>query len=416
MSPALAIRRAMEATRANTLRLFASIDDADFRHQAHPDFSPVGWHLGHIGVTEGYWILQQCQGEAPRSAFYDSFFTPTDNPKPNRVHLPARGEMLDYLATIRESVLTFLARTEFPAAHPLLGEANIFNMLLQHEEQHNETILLILRLLAAERHDAEHPHALNPPILLPPDATRPALIEHAMVHVPAGPLLMGSDERGTTLDNERPRHVVAVGDFEIDRYPVSNREFLRFVLAGGYECPQWWSAEGWRWRVQQRITQPLYWRQAATGEWLEIGDGSVAPLELDRPVMHVSWYEAEAYARAVEKRLPTEAEWEKAARCGVLAMTGYAWEWTSTWFHPYPGFVAHPYVGYSVPYFDHRHRILRGGSWATHAWATLSHVRRPTFRNWYQPGVRAVFAGIRCARDRAGGEVNEAPPATEGLH
>jgi ergothioneine biosynthesis protein EgtB len=387
----------MEEARAKTLRLFANVDAADFRRQIHPDFSPVGWHLGHIGVTEGYWILQQCQGEASRSPFYDSFFTPTDNPKPNRVHLPTRAEILDYLATIRESVFAFLADAEFPAVHPLLGDANIFNMLLQHEEQHNETVLLILRLLAAERYDVGRPNTLDLPVLLPPQVQRPALDRGEMVRVPAGPFLMGSDDRGTTLDNERPQHVVEVSDFAVDRYPVSNREFLQFVMADGYERAQWWSVEGWQWCRQQQITHPLYWRQALDEEWAEVDKDTVAPLVLERPVRNVSWYEAEAYARSVGKRLPTEAEWEKAARCGVLAMTGGVWEWTSTWFHPYPGFAAHPYAGYSVPYFDNQHRVLRGGSWATQ-----SHVRRPTFRNWYHPWVREIFSGIRCAQDVTG--------------
>ncbi|NOT55948.1 MAG: ergothioneine biosynthesis protein EgtB [Deltaproteobacteria bacterium] len=399
----------MEETRARTLRLFANIDDAEFRRQAHPDFSPVGWHLGHIGVTEGYWILQQCKGEASRSAFYDSFFTPTDNPKPNRVHLPTRAEILDYLASIQESVFAFLENTEFPAAHPLLGDANIFNMLLQHEEQHNETILMILRLLAAERLDARQPLTPHHPALLSSDISAPN--EHEMVSLPAGPFLMGSDNRGTTLDNERPRHVVAVNDFEIDHYPVSNREFLQFVIRGGYGNSQWWSTEGWRWRTQQRITHPLYWRQSATGEWMEIGGDAVAPLALDRPVMNVSWYEADAYARFARKRLPTEAEWEKAAQSGLLAMTARVWEWTSTWFHPYPGFVAHPYAGYSVPYFDNQHRVLRGGSWATQP-----HVRRETFRNWYHPWVRTVFAGVRCARDCAREPVHADSSLSEDLH
>jgi ergothioneine biosynthesis protein EgtB len=402
MNTGTIIRQAMEEARAHTLRLFADVDEADFRRQVHPDFSPVGWHLGHIGVTEAYWILQRCKGETSPSAFYDAFFTPTDNPKPNRVNLPPREEILDYLSTMREQVFSFLAQAEFPADHPLLREANIFNMLLQHEEQHNETILLVLHLLAAERYDAERQLSRwswlrnyeSPSYALPPRAHEAVSERGETVFIPAGPFLMGSNDRGTTLDNERPQHMVEVGDFIIDQYPVNNREFLRFVMAGGYHKPEWWSGEGWQWRTRQQIEHPLHWRQPQAGEWVEIERDATSSLALARPIRGVSWYEADAYARWIGKRLPTEAEWEKAAVSGVLTMTGWVWEWTSTWFHPYPGFTAHPYQGYSIPYFDNQHRALRGGSWITRP-----HVRRPTFRNWYAPWVREIFAGIRCAQD-----------------
>jgi ergothioneine biosynthesis protein EgtB len=385
-----AIRKTMEEVRAHTLRLLASINEADFFRQIHPDFSPIGWHLGHIGVTEAYWILQQCKGEASLSVSYDVFFSPTDNPKPNRVNLPSRAEILDYLLTVRERIFSFLAHANFASDHLLLQEANIFHMLIQHEEQHNETMLLIVRLLAAERYDAGIPHSHR----LGLRESEPAVEKGEMVLVPAGPFLMGSNHRSITLDNERPQQVVEVGDYLIDRYPVTNLEFLQFVIAGGYDIPQWWSGTGWQWRERQQIQHPLYWRQQASGGWAEIGMEAVSPLALEQPVMCVSWYEADAYARFMGKRLPTETEWEKAAACEALAKIGCVWEWTTTWFQPYPGFAAHPYPGYSMPYFDNQHRILRGGSWATRP-----HVRRRTFRNWYHPWVREIFAGFRCAQD-----------------
>jgi ergothioneine biosynthesis protein EgtB len=455
MSGSAEIRQQLEEVRENTLRLFTQVNEVDFRRQIHGEFSPLGWHLGHIGVFEAYWVLQQCQGEPTPLAAYDHFFSPTDNPKAERMNLPARPEILAYLQTVRERVFVFLERSDLSSGRPLLKDARVFHMLIQHEEQHNETILLILHLLAADRRElslssataegrSENPCRPQPygkpshPSLLPPEERKIPLSADNMVLVPAGPFLMGSSQEADTLDNERPQHWVYTEKFLIDRYPITNGEFLNFMMNGGYYDRSWWSVEGWRWREQNNIKQPLYWRKRRGEQWVEVGLGQTQPLESERPVMCVSWYEADAYARFVGKRLPTEEEWEKAVSwdpelerkrlypwgerkpdvrtCnfntheggttpvgqyqvgsspyGCYDMMGNVWEWTSTWFHPYPGFAAYPYEGYSVPYFDRQHRVLRGGSWATRR-----HIVRSTFRNWYYPWVREIFAGFRCAKD-----------------
>lgn len=402
-------RQRMVEARAYTQALFATIDPEDFCHQAHDEFSPVGWHLGHIGVTEGFWVLQQCQHAASLSPEYDAVFSPLDNPKENRVNLPAAHEIFAYLDAVRDRVFAFLERGDWPDSHPLLGDGRLLNMLLQHEEQHTETILLILNLIAARRFDAGDGRSFSaqavPRRSPPPQAGRTT-----MVRIPAGAYSMGSDDSAYTLDNERPARQVRLEEFWIDPTPITNADFLEFMDAGGYQNPAWWSQQGWRWCEEWHITHPLHWRSGnGQGRWLEVDPFGVAPLDPARPVRCVSWYEAEAYARSVGKRLPTEAEWEKAAWWDAeqhaataqsdllaprLGMLGGVWEWTHTWFHPYPGFQAFPYDGYSVPYFDQHHRVLRGGSWATRR-----HVLRSTFRNWYHPGMRAVFAGFRCAKD-----------------
>ena len=402
-------RQRMVEARAYTQALFATIDPEDFCHQAHDEFSPVGWHLGHIGVTEGFWVLQQCQHAASLSPEYDAVFSPLDNPKENRVNLPAAHEIFAYLDAVRDRVFAFLERGDWPDSHPLLGDGRLLNMLLQHEEQHTETILLILNLIAARRFDAGDGRSFSaqavPRRSPPPQASRTT-----MVRIPAGAYSMGSDDSAYTLDNERPARQVRLEEFWIDPAPITNADFLEFMDAGGYQNPAWWSQQGWRWCEEYHITHPLHWRSGnGQGRWLEVDPFGVAPLDPARPVRCVSWYEAEAYARSVGKRLPTEAKWEKAAWWDAeqhaataqsdllaprLGMLGGVWEWTHTWFHPYPGFQAFPYDGYSVPYFDQHHRVLRGGSWATRR-----HVLRSTFRNWYHPGMRAVFAGFRCAKD-----------------
>ena len=429
------LRQQLEEVRERTLRLCARVNDVDLRRQIHSDFSPLGWHLGHIGVTEAFWILQRCKGESSLSVAYDRLFTPTDTPKPERAHLPAREEIISYLRTAREQVLSVLTCADFSSDHPLLRDARIFNMLLQHEEQHQETMLLILRLFAAERYDAS-----SSPVSGEGWGERgvASSSDRDMVLVPAGLFRMGSDDVALTLDNERPQHEVFVPAFLIDRYPVTNAEFLRFILAGGYHECAYWSPAGWQWREQNAVEHPLYWREAGKSAWVEIGLGQARPLTPRHPVQCVSWYEAEAYARWTGKRLPTEEEWEKAASwdgeraerhsypwgedaptaltcnfdaypegttpvdqrpagrspAGCFDMLGNVWEWTGTWFQPYTGFTAFPYEGYSLLYFDRQHRVLRGGSWATRR-----HVLRSTFRNWYQPWVREIFAGFRCAKD-----------------
>jgi len=452
MNHVVTIRQQMEEARDQTLRLCTRVNDVDLRRQIHREFSPIGWHLGHIGVTEAYWILQQCKREPTLSAAYDRFFTPTDTPKPARVHLPARDEILTYLHAVREQVLNFLASADCDSDHPLLRDARIFNMLLQHEEQHQETMSLILCLLAADRYDKMRDRCHSEPkqngaeeSLYPGGGKRDSsacglrMTDHQgdMTLVPAGSFVMGSNDLAHTLDNERPQHMVFVPAFLIDRHPVTNAEFLSFLTSGGYHERSCWSTEGWQWREHSKVEHPLYWREQRRGEWVEIGLHKIRPLEPRHPVQGVSWYEADAYARWIGKRLLTEEEWEKAASwdperqekrpcpwgerepdshtCNDNAhnedttlvdqhpagrgpyscddMLGNVWEWTATWFQPYAGFVAFPYEGYSVPYFDRQHRVLRGGSWATRR-----HVIRTTFRNWYHPWVREIFAGFRCAK------------------
>jgi iron(II)-dependent oxidoreductase len=258
-----------------------------------------------------------------------------------------------------------------------------------------------------------------------------------MVSIPAGEFLMGDARDSFAYDNERPARDVFVPEFKIARVPVTNGEYARFVEEGGYERREFWGEEGWSRREKEDWTHPLYW-QRKTGDWLARRMFDEAPLEVEHPVTGVSWYEAEAYARFACKRLPTEAEWEKAASWdeeravkrrfawgdeapdesrsnfqmnlwgttpvgrfpagvsarGCLDMTGNVWEWTSTPFEGFEGFEPFPYPEYSEVWFDGDHRVLKGGSWATNA-----AVLRTSFRNFFRRHFRIAFAGIRLAED-----------------
>jgi gamma-glutamyl hercynylcysteine S-oxide synthase len=198
------------------------------------------------------------------------------------------------------------------------------------------------------------------------------------ISFPAGPFSIGAPDGGFAYDNERPRHVRELPAFQIARRPVTNGSWMRFSEGGGYERREWWSDEGWAWKEEYDTTH----------------HPDVAAGHPNAPACHVSWFEADAFARAHDARLPTEAEWERAATSGQLTGIGGAWEWTASDFLPYPGFRAYPYREYSEVFFGERYRVLRGSSWATDP-----RVATPTFRNWDLPQRRQIFAGLRLARE-----------------
>ncbi len=406
------LQQDMTACRASTLTLAASLTEPEFRYQSHPDFSPIGWHLGHIAFTESLWLLEQLKQEPCAHPHYQRLFAADGLPKAERENLPDLPEILHFLATVRDRTLTYLETA------PLYDQLRLWRWVLQHESQHAETATYVLMM---HRWQTGETGAIAPtPIRDTPPAD--------MIPLPGGTFEMGSDTVDA-LDNERSPHAVTVADFWLDCTPVTVATYQTFIAAGGYQNPNWWHPQGWDWVQTQGITHPRYWLSPETG-----GD---RPDWLQTPVCGVSWYEADACARFLGKRLPTEAEWEYAARylspyqhsaiypwgeapltpihacfggmgdgpvpvgqfpagrsaAGCDDLLGNVWEWTASWFAPYPGFTAYPYAGYSQAYFDEAHRVLRGGSWATRPW-----VLRATFRNWYHPTVREIFAGFRCAR------------------
>jgi iron(II)-dependent oxidoreductase len=363
---ATSFAEALQDVREQTLALVAPFSHAELERVHHPLMSPLDWDLGHIAAYEDLWLVHRHGGEpllrADLADLYDAFETP----RAARGDIPfLRGDdVFDYLAAVRARTLDVLDR-EGPA------DGTLFEMVIRHEAQHNETMRQTL-FLGGLRGGRPSPFG-----------TRTRSDAGEWLEIPAGRFELGAGPDGFAFDNERPRHAVDVPAFRIARRPVTNGTWMHFVEGGGYERREWWSAEGWAWKEEYDITHPEGW----TADRLPNDD---------RPVLHVSWFEADAFARSHGARLPTEAEWEKAATWtqDELQDTGHVWEWTSSHFDGYPGFVAHPYREYSEVFFGDRYRVLRGASWAT-----AERLRSPTFRNWDLPQRRQIFAGVRLAKD-----------------
>lgn len=353
--------QALTGCRQETLALATSIPSKLLKRQAHPDFSPIGWHLGHIAYTESLWISEYLGKERCQFPQYTKLFAADGLPKEQRENLPNLSEIISFLEVVRQQSFEVLAAVD------LSVHARLWHWLLQHECQHVETMAMVLAL-----------HNLRGEVNWPKQASnnidKKRSTRSSTIFVEAGRFIQGSNSP-IAIDNEKPAHSVWLDSYEIDRTPVTCGQYQQFIEAGGYWQKQWWTAAGWEWQQKAKVEAPLYWMSDRTSP--------------HQPVYGVNWYEADAYARFVGKRLPTESEWAKAI---TLNMIGGVWEWTSTWFDAYPGFEPFPYAGYSQIYFDRQHRVLRGGSFATPRWAM-----RHSFRNWYHPHRREMFAGFRCA-------------------
>lgn len=429
-----AIAERLDRARNRTHSLTAC-DDGELLAQHSPLMSPLVWDLAHVGSQEEIWLVRDVGHRVPLRCDLDEMYDAFQHARAERPSLPLLGpdEARRYIAEVREKALDILE------ASPLEGSALVdqgfaFGMIIQHEQQHAETML------------ATHQLRRGGPVLTPQPlpggvlATRAGLPREVLV--PGGESTMGTSIEPWALDNERPAHAVVLDPFWIDTTPVTNGDYAEFIEAGGYHDPRWWSPAGWEHRAKAGLEAPLFWQRDANGR-LRRRFGAVEPVPADEPVQHVCWYEADAYARWAGRRLPTEAEWEKAARfdpatgrsrrypwgdddptpvranlgggalrpapagsypegasaLGVRQLIGDVWEWTSSDFEPYPGFRAFPYREYSEVFFGHDYKVLRGGSWAADQAAC-----RGTFRNWDYPIRRQIFAGFRTARSAAPAE------------
>jgi gamma-glutamyl hercynylcysteine S-oxide synthase len=422
--------------RERTLLLISGLSDEDLHRQHDPLMSPIIWDVGHIAHFEELWLTQNLDGAIEFSEM-PGMYNPFEHPRATRASLalPTLAQMTERLREIRARVLDRLDSLEWNDDNPLLSGGYVYNMVLQHEYQHNETILQTLQLKKGEPYRAPRTTASVPG--KKSSAERVPATAADMVSFDGGRVTIGTNDRSAAYDNERPQHVIDLRPFLIDRTPVTSGQYLAFIADGGYEREEFWSEAGRQWVAETGAVAPKYWFRDGQAWWSRVMDLTRA-VDPNRPVCHVCYYEAEAFAKWAGKRLPTELEWEAAASwdlstktakifpwgdseatakvanvdqlsfdttpvdsydanvspIGCSGMIGDVWEWTSSDFDGYPGFESFPYKEYSEEFFGPEYNVLRGGSWATRPGAI-----RNTFRNWDYPIRRQIFSGFRCARD-----------------
>jgi len=417
--------------RTRTIDLISDLSDEQLMGPRLEIVNPLLWEIGHLAWFQEMWMLRHAGGEGPILPDADSLYDSTRIPHDARwdLPLPSRHETLRYMQRVLDRVL------ERTRTRPGDGPEDYFRWLvLFHEDMHGEAF-------AYTRQTLGYP----PPRPGTGDAAQMGRVAageawRGDVEVPGGTLLLGSTpDCGFIFDNEKWAHPIEVRPFRIARAPVTNSEFAEFVEDGGYERREFWSEADWQWRERTAAEHPVYWQRDTGRRWLVRRYDRVGPLEPHLPVVHVNWFETEAYCRWAGRRLPTEAEWELAASgeatpdgeclsvrkrrypwgddpltpdranldlrrigcipvnllpagdspCGCRQMIGNVWEWTASAFLPFPGFSPDPYREYSEPWFG-THKVLRGG-----AFTTRSRLIRNSYRNFYAPDRRDVLAGFR---------------------
>jgi iron(II)-dependent oxidoreductase len=433
----------LKEARGRLLALIADLSDDEMLGPRLEIVNPLRWEIAHVAHFQEYWLLRHLRGhEAVRplphldpDTLYDS--ARVAHRRRWDLPLPSKSETIAYTQRILDQVVASVTASEMVDAQGF-DDLYFLWLSLLHEDMHNEAITY-----------TRQTHGYSAPAFVREASVEtahenPANLEPGDAFIPGGTIVVGGKgAAGFVFDNELGPQEVTIPAFYISRTPVKQSEFAAFVNDGGYLREEFWSEDGWQWRQSENAAKPLYWKADETGNWRRRDFDQWRSLEPDLPVIHVNWFEADAYCHWAKRRLPTEAEWEMAASCepatdgrgiaerkrlypwgdqpptpdranldwraggrvsvhalpagdsafGVRQMLGNVWEWTSTWLNPYPGFVPGPYKEYSAPWFGD-HRVLRGG-----CWATRSRLIRNGYRNFYKPDRRDVWAGFRtCAR------------------
>jgi iron(II)-dependent oxidoreductase len=422
----------LREARWRTLALVADLNDEQLIGPRLEIVNPLLWEIGHVAWFQEYWVLRHLNGRAPILPEGDALYDSAKVAHATRWDIPllSRTKVLAYMQDVLNRV-----SDRYDAAEELDADAAHFlSLVLFHEDMHDEAFGYTRQTLGYPQPQFERDNNDS--------HERTAFGDLGDALIPAGRFLLGSlPDRFFIFDNEMDAHEVQLEPFSISRTAASNPEFAAFVAEGGYERRKFWSDAGWQWRKRADARQPVYWQRDGN-KWLRRNFDQLVPLEDHLPVLHVNWFEADAFCRWAQRRLPTEAEWETAASAeptadgqeisqskrrfpwgdepsdpnranldwkaggcidvralpagdnafGCRQMIGNVWEWTASDFTPYPGFVAGPYKEYSAPWFGD-HKVLRGG-----CWATRSRLIHNAYRNFYQPHRRDVWAGFRtCA-------------------
>ena len=421
--------------RQRTFDLVADLDDEQLIGPYLPIVNPPLWEIGHVAWFQEKWVLRHACKRKPirgdADAIWDSIAIAHDTRW--ALSIPSRDETLAYMREVRDAVIDAIESGEMSDEQIYLVRYAVF-----HEDMHTEAFTYTRQTLGYR--PPQFSESVNQ---IHEDCVDSS--PYGDVEIPGGSFMLGAaQDEGFVFDNEKWAHPVHVKPFAVARTAVTQSEYAAFVDDGGYRRSDLWSPDGWDWRKSEAAQHPVYWRCDSDGEWLRRHFDEWVPLEPCLPIIHVNWYEVEAYCRWAGRRLPTEIEWEAAAAAnprhggeGILAakrrfpwggephtperanldwnqmgcvnvnalpqgdsgfgcrqMIGNVWEWTSSSFHPYPGFEADLYKDYSAPWFGSR-KVLRGG-----CWTTRSRMLRNTWRNFYTPDRRDVLAGFRtCALD-----------------
>ena len=421
------ISKALLDVRSRTLALVEGLNDEEMMGKVLPTVNPLKWEIAHAAYFHETWVLRHLGGQAAVNEKADELFDSINIQHEDRwdLPLPSLANTFEYMSSVLQYELELLRNIE------LDDYAKYFYLLaLFHEDMHNEAFIYTRQTLSYPK--PNFIKSRNYSSLQSDDTVN----RNEDISIPGGSFMLGAERKNEFIfDNEKWAHAVKVAPFKIAKFAVSNEQYLEFVEDDGYKKEKYWSDEAWRWRKIKNLQHPVYWKKDSNDNWYVKTFDVWESLRPSHAVMHVSWYEAAAFCKWSNRRLPTEAEWEFAAASnpnvakdnhyekiinpdeidanldctnlgtvnvaafpksdnafGCRQMFGNVWEWTSSTFKPYPGFSPDWYSEYSRPLFEQT-KVLRGG-----AWTTRSRMLRNTLRNYYGPDRNDVFAGFRtCA-------------------